>query len=410
MKIGRRTLLKSAAAAAMLSSTRSITAAQAQSGDVVRLGVVVGQTGGYAVYAAELKRGIDLAIDRINAKGLQIGGKRHSIVAKYYDDKTEASTAARLVERAVSNDGNHAVLASGGSAIVKANLSVAQRMRYPMMPLWSQVDGVYAAQKGDPYLFSALPPFSLMYRKIMEMISNFDNPAIKTVAMITPNDELGVYTGREYFPEDLKQTGLQLSGIEYYPPGSQEYTTALGRLRRLEPDCLIINAFANDIIGIVKEMRAINWFPKALVVETSGGLREPLGDVLNGIHVPIIWDASVSETRDEYVGGGKDFSRLYVEKYGKEAPDFVAAIGAHDLITYAQVLSSAGTLDDPKKIKAAFQAYSGQTFFGSVGFSDDGLNRKGTIYPGQFQDQIAKVVYPPAVRAAEPIHPYPRAR
>ena len=94
----------------------------------------------------------------INRTGVEIGGKNYKIETQYYDDRTEAATAARLVERAAINDGANMILASGGSAIVKANVAVAQRIRRPMMALWSQVDGVYAPQKGDPWLFSSPPP------------------------------------------------------------------------------------------------------------------------------------------------------------------------------------------------------------------------------------------------------------
>lgn len=222
------------------------------------------------------------------------------------------------------------------------------------------------------------------------MIGTLDNPKIKRIAMVTPNDELGVYTGKEYLPEDAKLNKLDLIDVEYYPPGSQEYTTALSRLRRNDPDALIINALFNDIVGVLKEMRSTDWFPKVVVVETSGGLREAFGDVLNGIFVPLLWDKAVSATRDTYIGTGPDFAKLYAKKYGKEMPDFVAAVGAHNVMTYCQVLMKAGVIDDPRKIRAAFQAFDGETFFGKVGFREDGLNVKGAILAGQFRSRCRR--------------------
>ena len=35
------------------------------------------------------------------------------------------------------------------------------------------------------------------------------------------------------------------------------------------------------------------------------------------------------------------------------------------------------------------------------------LNQKGGVYPSQFQGGNPKLVYPPEVRTAQPIHPYP---
>lgn len=402
----RRTVLKYSSAAAALMATGGISSAYAQT-ETLKLAVVVGLTGAYNIYAAELKRGVDLAVERINAQGVTIGGKAYRIETQYYDDKTEATTAARLVERAATGDGAHMILASGGSAIVKANVAVAQRLRRPMMAIWSQVDGVYASQKGNPWLFSALPPFSMMYRQLMQLAATLDGPKVKRVAMVTPNDELGVYTGQEYFPEDIKQAGLELSGVEYYPPGSQEYATAVARARRQRPDCLVINALGNDVVAIVKEMQSINWFPSCVVIESPSGVREPLGNAVNGMLVPLLWDSSVAATKDEYIGRGPDFVTLYQAKYGNPPPDFVAAVGAHDVIAYLQVMQKAGTINDPAAIQKAFRSIQSETFFGANGYDSDGLNRKAPVYPGQFQDGTLRIVYPKDATSHTPIHPYP---
>lgn len=401
----RRTLIKGLGAAGLaLPAGR----AGAQAAAKLKLGVVLGFTGGYSTIAPELKRGIEIAVDAVNAKGLEVAGKRYQIETQYYDDKTEASTAARFVERAAISDGCHMVLASGGSAIVKANLSVAQRLRFPMVPVWSQVDGVYGAQKGDPWLFSTLAPFSKMYRDITKVVAGLGNPKVVKAAMIAPNDELGQYSGKEYFPEDCKLAGIELLGVEYYPPRTQEYVTALARIRRLNPDYLVINALANDIIGIVKEMQSTNYFPKVVCVEAPASLKEPLGDVLNGMFVPVMWDTTFTMTKDSYIGSSADFSAAYQSRHGKKPDDFVPAIGAHNVITYCEVLAKAGAVDDARKIKVAFQAYEGETFFSSVKFGADGLNQKGPVYPGQFQSREAKIVFPSGLKTADIMHPYPK--
>src|SRR5690606_12644908 len=138
--IHRRKFLQLSGGAAVLTATGSLPAlAQAET---LKLAVVVGLTGAYNIYAAEMRKGIDMVVDIINRTGVEIGGKNYKIETQYYDDRTEAATAARLVERAAINDGANMILASGGSAIVKANVAVAQRIRRPMMALWSQVDAV----------------------------------------------------------------------------------------------------------------------------------------------------------------------------------------------------------------------------------------------------------------------------
>lgn len=92
-KLDRRQALKSAGAAAAVLASGGFARAQGTA-NTLKMGVIVGQTGGYAVYAAELRRGVELAVEIVNAKGLQIGGKPYKIETTYYDDRTEAAGRA----------------------------------------------------------------------------------------------------------------------------------------------------------------------------------------------------------------------------------------------------------------------------------------------------------------------------
>lgn len=385
-------------------------AVHAQGATKIKIGNVNSVSGNFARYGQELQRGIDLAIERINATGLKVGNATYTFEQQVLDDKSDATTAARMVERAVINEKSHAVLASLGSVIVKACIPVAQRLQFPMLTHWAQVDGVFSGQKGNPFLYGAMPPFSRYYTRITEMCAKLDKPAIKKAAMITTNDELGVFTANDYFPSDLKKAGLENLGTEFFPPKSQEYAPALERLRAKNPDVFVINCYTPDIIGVFKEMQSINWFPPVIVVEAPTQLPQTLGDSINGVLCPVFWDPTLDKTRDEFIGTSRDFAKLYKAKYNAEPPDFVAACGANNIVIYARVLQAAGKIDDPKAINAAFRALQGETFFSPVKFADDGLNYEGAVYPGQFQKGELVMVYPPEVKTHDLIHPYPNMK
>lgn len=408
--ITRRALLQGAGMGALVAASGALPLRPVwakSEGDVIKLASVNSLSGGFARYGEEIQRGVDIAISVINEKGVKVGGKSYMIKQQIYDDKTDANTSARLVEKAVTSDGAQMVLAGLGSVIVKASIPVAQRLQFPMMTHWAQVDGVFAGQKGNPYMYGAMPPFSRYYTRISKMVSGFKNPDVRTAAMITPNDELGVYMGHNYFPSDLKKAGIKDLGTEFFPPKSQQYGAAVDRIRRKNPDMLVINCYTQDIIGVFKEMQSINYFPRVLVVEAPTKLAESLGDAINGVFVPSFWDPSISTTKDEFIGTSKNFAALYKAKYKQEPPDFVAACGANNVVIYAQAMMAAGSISDTKKINHAFRTMDGETFFSPVKFSDDGLNREGVVYPSQFQNSRPVIVYPQEVRQAEPIHPYP---
>ncbi|CAN7218604.1 ABC transporter substrate-binding protein [Bradyrhizobium sp. LjRoot220] len=365
-------------------------------------------SGGFARYGQELQRGMDIALERINAKGVKVGDKTFTFNVEMYDDKTDGSTCAKLVEKAVTSDNAQFVIGGVGSVIARTIIPVAQRLRVPMLALWAQVDGVFASQAGNPFLFGAMPPFSRYYTLISQMGANFTNPKIRRVAMITPSDELGVFTAKDYLPADVAKAGLELVGTEFFAPKSQDFGGALERVSRLNPDMLVINCYTPEIIAIFKEMQAVNFFPPMIVVEAPTKLHESIGDAINGAFVPTFWDPTLDKTRDSYIGTSREFAAAYLAKFNEAPPDFVAACGANNLVVLANVLSSAASLPTTEGLRERLRNYDGETFFSQTKFDHDGLNRRGVVYPAQFQKGKPVLVYPPDLRVSDPLHPYPR--
>lgn len=379
---------------------------RALAANTVNISVVNSLSGRFARYGEELKRGIDLAVAQANESGFQVAGAPVEVKLTEYDDKTDAATSARLVERAMTDDPNGIVIGGCGSVIVKTIIPVAQRLRRPMISLWAQVDGVFAGQVGDPYVFGPMPPFSLYYTQILQMASKLENPGLKKVGVITPQDELGVFTVDQYVPSDVEKAGLELVAAEFFPPGSQEFSSALDRVRRAEPDILIINCYTPEIIAIYKEMQAIGYFPPMVVVEAPTSLAEALGEDLEGVIAPTFWDPTLASTSDPIIGTSKDFAAMYEAAYSAVPPDFVAANGANTIVTALLGAAAAGgTESDP--LRAAFRAMNTETFFSTLRFADDGLNQGGTVYPSQFQGGVPRLVYPPELATADLIHPLP---
>ncbi|MBB3066994.1 ABC transporter substrate-binding protein [Limibacillus halophilus] len=409
-KFTRRNALKVAGAsligAAGLNMPFIGNSALASSG-TLNLTVINSLSGRFARYGAELKRGIDLAIAAVNQAGIPVGDATLQINLTEYDDKTDATLCARLVEKAISSDGADLVIAGVGSVNVKTVIPVAQRFRFPVIALWAQVDGVFAGQKGDPYVFGPMPPFSLYYTKILEMASKMENPSIKKVGIITPQDELGVFTVNDYVPSDIEKAGLDLVAAEYFPPNSQEFSGALDRVRRAEPDALIINCYTPDIISIFKEMQAIGYFPPMVIVEAPTSLADALGSDLEGVFAPTFWDPTLDRTKDDVVGTSRDFAAAYEAAHGQIPPDFVAAAGANTIATAVAAFRDAKGSTDAADLRQAFIGMDSETFFSTVRFADDGLNQGGTVYPSQFQGGVPKLVYPPEFATADPIHPLP---
>ncbi|MDO8313601.1 MAG: ABC transporter substrate-binding protein [Sideroxyarcus sp.] len=403
--INRRKAMQMIGAGAVAASGILPSRSFAQGTNTVKLASVLGLSGFYGQYGLELNRGIQIAVDAINSKGLKVGDKSYTIKLETFDDKSDASTAARLVERAAS-DGANMMIAGVGSLIAKSIIPVAQRQRIPVIGQWAHLDNVFASQKGNPYYFSTMPPFSGIYEPTWEQLAKVDGPKLRKVVMLSPNDELGALVAKG-LPGDLKKHNMEVVHVEFFPPASQDFGATLERCARHNPDVLLINCYTAQTIAIFKQIQAIRFFPPAIVVEAPTHLVESVGKAIDGVFVPAFWSPAISKTKDDFVGTSVDFARLYKAKHNVEPPDFVAACGANNVLTFSMALARANTISDPRAILNSLKNFDGQTFFSPIKFNDAGLNIGARPYSAQFQSGKIMIVGPDAVRAAPTQHPYP---
>lgn len=399
----RRTLKRLGAGALAASPMVSL---RAQSPERLVLASVLPLSGPFAQYGKELARGVDMAADAVNAKGLVVGGRTYRIEVRTFDDKTEATTAARLVERAATSEKASFVIAGAGSVIAKSVIPMAQRMRIPVMAQWAQLNGVFEGQRGNPYFFSGMPPFSKAYDQIWATVSRLDGPKVQNVVMISPQDELGVFVNRE-LPAVLQKNGLTHVHTELFPPGTQDFSAVVERCVQRKPDVLLINCYTPQIIGVFKQMQAVKFFPPVVIVEAPTRLQESLGADINGAFVPTFWAPSGTQTRDAYIGTSADFAKAYQARFNEAPPDFVAACGASNVVTCALVAASAGSVADPQGLLKAFRGFDGETFFSPVKFDELGLNSKAGTYAAQFQSGQVRLVNPASFKESLARHPFP---
>ena len=406
-KLDRRDAMKMLGAGALAAtgifSTKSVLAQS--SSDVLKVASVVSRSGFYAQYGLELTRGLEVAVEAVNKKGIMVGGKKYTIQYELIDDKSDASTAARLSERAQS-EGANIVIAGVGSLIGKSIIPVSQRMRTPIIAQWAQLDNVFTAQKGNPYYFSTMPPFSGCYDTTWEQLAKLDKPKVRKVVMISPNDELGALVNKG-LPDKLKEQNLELAHVEFFPPATQDFGAAIERCARHKPDIFLLNCYTPQILAIFKQMQSVRFFPSVIVVEAPTHLVEGIGKDMDGVYAPSFWSADVNETKDDFIGTSRDFASLYKAKFNADPPDFVAACGANNIMLYAQAVAQTKSPTDTSGLLNALRKFEGETFFSPVKFNDSGMNVRTTAHLGQFQSGKLVLVAPDKVRQAQPVHPYP---
>lgn len=98
--------------------------------DKVRVGVFMSLTGDTANFGISSVNGIQMARDEVNAAG-GINGKQVELIVE--DDRSDASEAATIVTKFVTQSGVHAILGEVASSRSIAAAPIAQNAKIPML-------------------------------------------------------------------------------------------------------------------------------------------------------------------------------------------------------------------------------------------------------------------------------------
>lgn len=327
-------------------------------GDKVRIGVFMSTTGSTANFGISSVNGIKLAADEINAAG-GINGKQVELLVQ--DDRSDASEAATIVTKFVTQDQVHGIIGEVASSRSIAAAPIAQNAKIPMLTpsstnpeVTKKGDFIFRSCFIDPYQGAAIAQF-----------------AAKTLgaknAAIMVDRKNDYSTGLEkYISETFTKLGGKMVATQSYQEGDQDFNAQLTSLKGSNPEVIFVPGYYNDVGLIAKQAR-----DKGITVPLIGGdgwdseqLYKIGGTALNGSYFTNHY--SPFDTDPKVV----KFVNDYKAKYGS-TPDALAATAydaariMFDAIKRSKSLS--GT--DIRDALAATKDYPGIT--GTVTFNQN---------------------------------------
>src|SRR5258705_12599409 len=267
------------------------------------IGVLGPLSGGAASYGVELVRGAEMRADEINKTGgLKVGNDVYHIKIVSYDHKASAADAATAANKLVSQDKVKYIIGN----TVGATCNAVQTVTEPQKVLFSFMCwGTKNLGPDKPYSFRSLlsqwevaEPF---YRWVKEK-----HPAIKRIAMISPNDTSGIDTNTAIM-KYAKALGFEVVADEYYERGTKDFYPALTKILALKPDLLDVAAAPAGEAGLIlKQARELGF--KGAKGWTAGGNPGPMisgagKEAAEGVGTPANTDA----TREYATPAGRRF-------------------------------------------------------------------------------------------------------
>jgi branched-chain amino acid transport system substrate-binding protein len=226
--------------------------------DKVRIGVFMSLTGSTANFGISSVNGIKMAADEVNGAG-GINGKQIELLVQ--DDRSDASEAATIVTKFVTQDQVHAILGEVASSRSIAAAPIAQNAKIPMLTPSSTNPEV--TKKGD-FIFRSCFIDPVQGAAIAQFAARTLNAKRAAIMVDRKND---YSTGLEkVINEVFTRMGGQIVATQSYQEGDQDFNAQLTSLKGANPEVIFVPGYYNDVGLIAKQAR-----DKGLTVPLIGG-------------------------------------------------------------------------------------------------------------------------------------------
>jgi branched-chain amino acid transport system substrate-binding protein len=378
--------------------------------DTLTLGAAVSQTGNYATSGLHTRNGYDFAAERLNAMGgVKIGEKTYKLQVKYYDDESVATRSAELTERLVGQDGVKFILGPYGSPTTAAMAPVVEKLRVPMIEANGAARSLFT--KGYRYTFAVLSTSDQYLSSAVDLLAEKAQAAGKDPKGL----RLALAMGDDNFSQDVrsgilqaaKKYGMQIVVDDKLPDAFTDMSVTLTKVKALKPDALLVSGHEKGALTAARQI-AEKKVDVAMLALTHCDSADIIGQVGAAAEYTLCasqWAPSLTY-RDHWFGSAADYDKDFAAKFG-HAPPYQAAESSAAVLTYADALQRAGSLD-PGKVRDAIAATDMETFYGRIHFDDTGKNiGKPTVLLQVMKGQY-KVVAPSKWATDKVIYPRPK--
>ena len=348
--------MKALAAAGLLAASAGIAHAQD-----VTIGAVLPLTGPSASIGEDQRRGMELAVERVNAAGGVLGRKLRVIIE---DSGSRAPTALDAAKKLATVDKVPVVMGEYSSGITIPTAQYLTKEGVSHLNIGSSSPRVRGIGEGSFSViglddvsakFAATDVFEQKFRK---------------VAFIAPNNAYGQGVAEE-FKKNFEAMGGQVVASILYTAGQSTYRRELQQIERAAPDVYVYSAYGQEAAIINREafdlgLNKTQWYA---IYQTMCTTDTP-AQIANGqigMEVSAIGPA------------GKPYEEAYSKKYGEKFKSAYSGYAYDGVMLSAAAIAKAGSTE-AAKVRTAL-AEVGRKFDGVTGEVVFDKDRQRAVQP-----------------------------
>ena len=323
--------------------------------------VKIGELNSYKSQPAFLdpyKKGWELAIEEINAKG-GVLGRKLEVVSR--DDGANPGEAVRVADELVTREGVNILAGTFLSNVGLAVTEFAGKRQVFFLAAEPLTDKI-TWQDGNKYTFRLR---ATTYMQVAMLMPAAIAAKKKRWALIYPNFEYG-QSAVENFKELLKkaQPDVEFVTEQATPLGRVDAGAVLQAVDDAKPDAIFNVLFGPDLAKLVREGNTRGVFNNRTVVSLLSGEPEYLDPLKDD--APVGWIVTGYPWNKIHTAKHDAFVQAYQKKYN-DYPRLGSVVGYVTIMALADGIAKAGSTDTEKLI-AAFKGLNVDSPFGPFTF------------------------------------------
>jgi branched-chain amino acid transport system substrate-binding protein len=408
-------------AGASLALAASAAQAQAPSGDPIRIGYGISQTGGLAPNGKSALVAQRIWEEDINAKGGLLG---RPVKLVYYDDQTNPAAVPGIYTKLLDVDKVDLIIGGYGTNMLAPAMPVVIQRNRLLIGLF----GLAVNHEFDYPKYFAMIPSGPAARSAFTK-GFFDtaiaqSPRPQTLAIVAADAEFAV-NASDGARENAKAAGLKIVYDKRYPPATTDFTPIVRAIQATDPDIVVICSYPPDSVGMVRAVNEVGLKPKMIGAGMVGlqatSIKTQLGPLLNGF---VNYDFWLPIEKMNFPGVA-EFMAKYQARAPAEGVDplgyYIAPWGYAQLQVLQQAVEDTKSLDDDR-LANDIRKTTYKTVVGEVKFGAQGEWAESRVLQVQFQhiksndiaqfkDISTQVVLTPAqYKSGDIIYPYEKAK
>jgi branched-chain amino acid transport system substrate-binding protein len=323
-------------------------ASQAQ--ETLKIGGVGPLSGGGTAWGLAAQRGMEIAIEEINAAGgVKAEGKTYKLQLVMYDDQYTGAGGKAAAERLVNQDKVKFIIGPVGSPPALGVISVTNPAKVIALTN-GYAPQILKNDTKDPYNFRIYPTNIEFGPPLIKWLKDHA-PEVKKVGMLAPNDAVGQSVAGA-LAEDYRKQGFEVS-LELFERGIKEFTPLILRMMAQKVDAFEFDGNSPGDAGLMlKQIRQAGFKGKVIqiggpgsdeIIEIAGAAAE--GFLSYGV---FDWDTPA----------GKKLRPIYEQKYGKGIINQFMPAFYHTMFLLVDAIKRADSTDTDK-VRDALDAMNG---------------------------------------------------